>query len=44
MVHKFLYATALAASSAVGVVSPAAAQTYGSVTLSVVPRYGRYGR
>ncbi len=38
----FLCAAALAASSAVGVVSPAAAQTYGSVTLSVGPRYGSY--
>ena len=43
MVRKFLYAAALAASSAAGVVSPAAAQTYGSVTLSVGPRYGSYG-
>lgn len=43
MVRKFLYAAALAASSAAGVVWPAAAQTYGSVTLSVGPRYGSYG-
>jgi hypothetical protein len=45
MVHKFLFAAALAASSVMGLTSPAAAQRYGSVTLSVgSPHYGNgYG-
>jgi hypothetical protein len=42
MVRKFLYAAALAASTVVGLATPAAAQSYGSVTLSVGPRYGAY--
>jgi hypothetical protein len=42
MVRKFLFAAALAASSVVGAVSPAAAQSYGSITLSVGPRHGYY--
>jgi hypothetical protein len=41
MVRKFLFAAALAASSVIGFASPAAAQSYGSVTLSVgSPYYG----
>ncbi len=42
MVCKFLYAAALAASSVAGFAAPAVAQSYGSVTLSVGPRYGAY--
>jgi hypothetical protein len=42
MVRKFLYAAALAASSVIGFAAPAAAQGYGSVTLSAGPRYGAY--
>jgi len=42
MVRKFLYAAALAASSVVGFAAPALAQGYGSVTLSVGPRFGAY--
>ncbi len=44
MVRKFLYAAALAASSVVGLAAPAAAQSYGSVTVSVGPRYSAYDR
>ncbi len=35
MVRKFLFAVTLAASSVVGAVSPAAAQSRGSITLSI---------
>ena len=43
MVRKFLFAAALAASSVVGFGSPASAQSYGSVTLSVGSPSGYYG-
>lgn len=43
MVRKFLYAAAFAASLVAGAVTPAAAQSRGSVTLSIgSPGYGYY--
>jgi hypothetical protein len=42
MVRKFLYAAALAASTVVGLAAPAAAQSYGGVTLSIGSRHGAY--